>query len=73
MSQTLVFSADVSTLTVSIAILPDDLVEHKEDFFLELTVISHQDTDNGNIILGKNRAQIIILDNDSKPLLIVKV
>ena len=65
-NETLEFNPDISSVRVRIAITPDNLVELTESFFTELAIIFQQGTENGNIVLCQNRAEITILDDDSK-------
>ena len=56
----LTFTLNVTEISISIAITDDELVEIDENFFGELT------TDAGAVTIDPARAEVIILDNDSK-------
>ncbi len=69
-NQTVVFSPDgPSSVPVSITILPDDLVERDETFSIGLTT-SQKDGASGNIVIGRDVAQITIDDLDSRLIII---
>ncbi len=69
-NETVVFSPDgPSSVPITIMIIPDGLVERDETFSIGLT-ISQQDATSGNIVIGRDVAQITINDLDSKLMLL---
>ncbi len=66
-NETVVFNPDgrLSSLPIMITVIPDGLVERDETFSIVLTT-SEQDAASGNIVIGRDVAQITIVDLDSK-------
>ncbi len=66
-NETVVFNPDgrLSSLQIMIMVIPDGLVERDETFSIVLTT-SEQDAASGNIVIGRDVAQITIVDLDSK-------
>ncbi len=66
-NETVVFNPDgrLSSLPIMILIIPDGLVERDETFSIVLTT-SQQDAASGNIVIGRDVAQITVVDLDSK-------
>ncbi len=54
-----------SSVPIMIMIIPDNLVERDETFSIGLTT-SQQDAASGNIVIGRDVAQITINDLDSR-------
>ena len=70
-NQIVMFSPDgPSSVPIMIMIIPDGLVERDETFSITLTT-SQQDAASGNIVIGRDVAQITINDLDSKLILII--
>ncbi len=70
-NETILFSPDgPSSVPIMIMIISDGLVERDETFSITLTT-SQQDAASGNIVIGRDVAQITINDLDSKLILII--
>ena len=61
--QSLDFNPEVPLIEVPVSIVSNDMIEPTENFFAVLNVTSQ---DSGNIVLGRNIAQITIEDDDCK-------